>query len=120
MGFAIVYNSSIISIAERSLEFASLRIMGYEKNEVFGIISKENVLMALFALLLGIPLGMGFISAMASSFSSDLVTFPVIFTPDAFVGAAVGTMLFVVIAQWATYRRISGLDFIEAIKNRIS
>ncbi len=35
MGFAIVYNTTIISILERRLEFSSMRIMGFSKNEIF-------------------------------------------------------------------------------------
>lgn len=120
LGFAIVYNSTIIGIAERRMEFASLRVMGFDKSDVFRIVTRENSLMAMAAILLGIPLGVSMISAMSESFSSEMITLPAVYSPRIFIVAALATIFFVVVAQLAARKKIYEMDFIEALKSRIS
>lgn len=120
LGFAIVYNSTIIGIAERRMEFASLRVMGFDKSDVFRIVTRENILMAIAAIALGIPLGIGMISSMSVAFSSDMITLPAIYSPRIFIIAAIATFVFVGIAQLAARKKIYKMNFIEALKSRIS
>jgi len=120
LGFALVYNATIIGISERTNEFAALRIMGFDKKDIYGMIGKENAIMAGVAILVGIPLGSGMITGMAESFSSEMITLPVILTPTIFAQAAAASVIFTIIAQLATLRKIYNLNFIEALKSRIS
>ena len=120
LGFAIIYNATIIGISERNMEFASLRVLGFDKRDIYRMISKENTLMTVIAILLGIPLGMSMINGMAQSFSSEMITLPVIITPKIFIYAAIATISFVIIAQLATRKKIYNLNFIDALKSRIS
>lgn len=120
LGFAIIYNSTIIGISERSMEFASLRVLGFDKRDIYHMISKENAVMTVLAILLGIPLGMSMIKGMAQSFNSEMITFPVMVSPKIFIYAAVATIFFVIIAQVATRKKIYNLNFIDALKSRIS
>ncbi len=120
LGFAIVYNSSVMSLLERKLEFSSLRVMGFKKNEIFFILLRENIVMTIMGIALGIPLGRAMLSAMSSSFSTELYTMKVDVPFNAYVLTGVLTFTFVVLAQIATYSRIYRLDFIEALKNRMT
>ncbi len=120
LGFALVYNATIIGISERTNEFAALRIMGFDKKDIYGMIGKENSIMAGVAILAGIPMGSGMISGMAESFSSEIITLPVILTPTIFMQAAVASVIFVIIAQLATLKKVYNLNFIDALKSRIS
>lgn len=120
LSFVLIYNSTIISISERRLELASLRVMGFDKIDIFKMLVKENCIIAIFAIFLGIPFGIGMIRGMAEAFSSDIITFPIILSHKTFITAGAATVLFAVIAQVATWRRVRDLDFIEALKSRIS
>ncbi|MCR6544823.1 ABC transporter permease [Dehalobacterium formicoaceticum] len=120
LGFAVIYNGTTISIAERSKEFASLRVMGFDKKDIFKLLSMENLLMSVLAILLGIPLGIGMIQGVVHSFSSDMVTLPLILTPRIFIETIFATVVFVIIAQLAARNKIYRLDFIDALKSRIS
>lgn len=120
LGFALIYNSTIIGISERTMEFATLRIMGFDKKDVYGMISRENFVMGGIAIIAGIPLGAVMIKGMVESFSSDMMTLPYILPPKAFIQAATATIFFIVIAQLATLRKIYNLNFIDALKSRIS
>ncbi|WP_338536325.1 ABC transporter permease [Helicovermis profundi] len=118
LGFAIVYNSTIMSINERQLEFSSLRVMGFHKNEIFSIILRENAYMTIFGLALGIPLSKFFVYGLAESFSTDIYTMSSYIAPNEYIITGVLTIIFIVLAQLATYGKIQKLDFIEALKNR--
>ncbi|HYE84349.1 MAG TPA: FtsX-like permease family protein [Clostridia bacterium] len=120
LGFALIYNATIIGISERTTEFASLRIMGFDKKDVYSMITKENFVMAGIAILVGIPLGTGMINGMVESFSSDMITFPVMLSPKIFIQAALASIFFVIIAQLATLKKVYNLNFIDALKSRIS
>lgn len=120
LGFALIYNSTIIGISERTMEFATLRIMGFDRKDVYGMICRENFVMGGIAIIVGIPLGAGMIKGMVESFSSDIMTLPYILKPEAFIQAAAATIIFVIIAQLATLRKIYNLNFIDALKSRIS
>ncbi|MDF2841197.1 MAG: hypothetical protein K0Q99_1969, partial [Clostridia bacterium] len=91
LGFAIIYNATIIGISERNMEFASLRVLGFDKRDIYNMISKENAIMTVIAILLGIPLGISMINGMAQSFSSEMITFPIIISPKIFIYAAIAT-----------------------------
>lgn len=120
LGFAIIYNATIIGIAERNMEFASLRVMGFDKKDIFKMINRENFFMAGIAILVGIPLGMGMIRGIVESFSSEIITFPMILTPKTFIYSALSTVFFVIIAQLAARKKIYSMNFIDALKSRIS
>lgn len=120
LGFALIYNATIIGISERSTEFAALRIMGFDKRDIYRMISKENSLMVVIAIMVGIPLGMGMINGMVESFNSEMITFPTILAPKIFLKAAAASTIFVIIAQLATLKKLYNLNFIDALKSRIS
>ncbi|MEW9121381.1 MAG: FtsX-like permease family protein [Thermotaleaceae bacterium] len=120
LGFAIVYNVTLISINERTMEFSSLRVMGFDKKEIYKMITRENSLMTLLGILLGIPLGYGMCAGMINSLAIDLVSIPLIIHPSSYITTGVATILFVTLAQLATLRKIYHLNFMEALKNRIS
>lgn len=120
LGFAIVYNITTVSINERIMEFSSLRVMGFEKKEIFRMITRENALMTAVGIILGIPVGYGMIKALETSISTEIYTIPAIILPSTYVIALIATLIFVAIAQLATYRKIHNLNFMDALKNRVS
>ncbi len=119
LGFAIVYSATSMSIGERTLEFSSLRVMGFSKKEIFNIVVKENVLMAVVGILAGIPLGNMFLKSLDMIFSNELYTLNVPAGWLSYVLTAIVTAVFIIIAQWATRRKIDRLEFLEALKNRV-
>lgn len=120
LGFAIVYNVNVISISERIMEFSSLRVLGFDKNEIFKMVTRENSLMAIFGILIGMPLGYSMCKGMIDSLVMEMVTIPLIIENSSYAVTAIATLFFVAIAQLATVRKIHRLNFLDALKNRIS
>ncbi|KAB3535515.1 FtsX-like permease family protein [Alkaliphilus pronyensis] len=120
LGFAIVYNVTIISISERLMEFSSLRVLGFDKNEIYKMITRENGLLTLLGIIIGIPVAYGMCYGIATAFDTDIFSIPVNITPISYIITAIATIIFVTVAQLATIRRIYKLNFIDALKSRIS
>ena len=120
LGFAIVYNVTVISISERMMEFSSLRVLGFEKKEIYKLISRENGAMTILGILLGAPIGYGMCVGITSAVSTEIYSIPVIVNPSSFFITAMATFLFVVVAQLATARKIYRMNYMDALKSRIS
>lgn len=120
LGFAIIYNSTIISINERRLEFSSLRVMGFTKNEIFKTVLYENIIMTIFGIIIGIPIAALMVKGIGSSLSNELYNLNVEMPKSVYIYSGILTILFVVISQLATYNKIHKLNFIDALKNRVS
>ncbi|WP_240839794.1 FtsX-like permease family protein [Acidaminobacter sp. JC074] len=120
LGFAIIYNSAVIAINERRLEFSSLRVMGFTKNEIFISLLKENIINAILGIILGVPIARAMLESLSSTFSTELYSFDILLEPMHYGLTAITVIIFVIIALLAAYRKIHGLNFIEALKNRIT
>lgn len=117
-GFALIYNSSIISLSERQRELASLRVLGMTPKEVLRVITSEQWTLTLFGIILGIPLSYGLLAGMAQGLSTDLYSIPTELPFSALVGAAAGTLFSVWIAQTRTYLKIKTLPFVEILATK--
>jgi putative ABC transport system permease protein len=120
LGFAIVYNATIMTINERRLEFSALQVMGFSKLEIFRMLLRENLVLSTIGILAGIPMSIAMMDSIMKQFSTDLYTLRIEWQPIMFIQAAFFTIVFVWIAEAATYRRIKNLDFIEALKTRMT
>lgn len=117
-GFALIYNSSIISLSERQRELASLRVLGMTPKEVLRVITSEQWTLTLCGIFIGIPLSYGLLAGMAQSLSTDLYSIPAELPLSALIGAAAGTLLSVWIAQTRAYKKIKKLPFVEILATK--
>lgn len=117
-GFAIVYNSSIISLAERKRELASLRVMGMTSKEVMEVVSTEQWFLGFVGMIAGIPLAFSMCKLMSTSMSNDLYTIPAKINPDALVQAFIGTIVAIAISQISVSRKVKQLDLVAVLKER--
>lgn len=114
----VVYNSARISLSERSRELASLRVLGYTRAEVRGLMLGELFTLAGLALLPGFALGYGLCALLVLGFESELYRIPLAVSP-----AGLGTAGLVVLAATAgsallVRRRLDRLDLIAVLKTK--
>lgn len=122
LGFAIVYNASVMSFGERKRELASLRVMGFTVREVSGLLLKENLLQTLTGVALGLPFGRvlaeGYINAMMQSEAYTLYSFEVVIYPLTYLLSALGGVLFIMTAYRFAAKNVLKLDLVEVLKTR--
>ena len=118
MGFAIIFNSTVINIMERRRELASLKVLGYTRREIENTVFRENMLLGILALVPGVIVGRAACEAFAKQMSVELFTLEVIIYPKTYMIIFVCVFAFIILAQWANKKNMSGLDMVEVLKNR--
>jgi putative ABC transport system permease protein len=94
--------------------------MGFSKKEIYRIITKENTIMTVLGILIGMPIGRIMIRSVEEVFSNELYTLHTPISLKSYIWASALTIIFVALAQLSTLRKINKLDFMEALKSRIS
>jgi putative ABC transport system permease protein len=116
--FGIVYNSARIAFAERARDLASLRVIGFTKNETAFVLLAELAIITLISLPVGSILGYYLSFAISKGFSTDLYQIPTIFSPESFGFAAIAVLTAVAISGWLVKRDINTIDLVSSLKTR--
>lgn len=114
----VVYNFSRIALSEQGRELASLRVLGFTRAEVTGVILLELAVVVLLAQPLGWLIGHGIGLAMVAAFSSDLYRVPFIMGREVYATASLIVIGAAIVSAWAIRGRIDRLDLIAVLKTR--
>jgi putative ABC transport system permease protein len=118
IAFAIIYNVTMVSLAERERELASLRVLGFTSKEVGAVLYRENFALAAIGIVMGIPFGMGICLLMVTAYTTDLYRFPFYISTESYLTSILFAVGFVMLANLAVRWRIKGLDMVEVLKSR--
>jgi putative ABC transport system permease protein len=118
IAFAIIFNTTSISLTERTRELASLRVLGFTRGEIQRIVFGQNSLLAVLGLALGIPLGLLFCRLIVDAYATDVYRLPFYIARSTFVKTAAQIAVYAVLANLACRRRIARLDLVEVLKRR--
>ncbi len=118
MGFAIVFNTTVINITERRRELASLKVLGYTSGEIERTVFRENLCLGLLSLLPGFILGRSMCEILSKMFGGELISLEVFIYPKTYLIATFSALTFIILAQLANRKNITGLDMVEVLKNR--
>ncbi|MBN8534394.1 MAG: ABC transporter permease [Rhizobiales bacterium] len=118
IAFGVVYNFARITLSEQGHELASLRVLGFTRGEVSGLLILEISLVVLVAQPVGWLFGYGFAAWTAAGFSTELVRVPLIVGRDAYGYATAITLMAALVSALVVRRRIDRLDLVEVLKTR--
>jgi putative ABC transport system permease protein len=114
----VVYNNARIALAERAWELASLRVLGFSRAEVSGLLLGELAIVIAIALPLGMALGWGLTNLITDLLKSDQFYFPVVIRARTYAWAALCVMAAGLASALVVRRRIDRLDMVSALKTR--
>jgi putative ABC transport system permease protein len=118
IAFGVVYNSARISLAERSHELASLRVLGYTRGEISYILLGELGLLTLAAIPLGFIIGRGLCAYIAQALESDLFRIPVATVPSTYALAAAVVLVSATVSGLIVRHRLDHLDLVAVLKTK--
>ena len=118
ISFGVVYNSMRIALSERNRELASLRVLGFERDEVAYILLGELALLTLVAIPLGLAIGYGLCAYLASQFDTDLYRVPLVLGIRVYALAALVVILSAVVSGWMIRRNLAHLDMVAVLKTK--
>jgi putative ABC transport system permease protein len=116
MAFGVVYNSARISLAERARELATLRVLGFSRREVGGVLVTELVILALIAAPAGLLLGSGFAAGIISTVNTETVRLPLVLTLHNYAYAVLVVSAAAAISAFFVLRNLNQLNLISVLK----
>ena len=116
--FGVVYNSARITLAERSRELASLRVLGFTRGEIAYILLGELALLVLASIPLGFLVGWGLSFYFISTIHQELFRVPLILEPDTFALAATVVLASALVSGALVRRRLDRLDLVAVLKTK--
>ncbi len=114
----VVYNNARIALAERTWELASLRVLGFTRTEVSGLLLGEMAIGIAIALPIGMLFGNGLVHLITGLLRSDQFSFPLVIQPATYAWAALTVLVSGVASALVVRRRIDKLDMVAALKTR--
>ncbi|MBI2720414.1 MAG: FtsX-like permease family protein [Rhizobiales bacterium] len=118
IAFGVVYNFARISLSEQGRELASLRVLGFTRAEVSGLLLGEIAAVVAIAQPLGWAIGYGIAAAMVRGFSTELYRVPFFIGRDVYAYASLLVILATAVSALVVRRRIDRLDLIAVLKTR--
>lgn len=114
----VVYNNARIALAERAWELASLRVLGFTRAEVSGLLLGELALELLMALPLGWVLGYWLSWGITQLIHTETFEIPVIIEPRTYAYATLAALAAGLLSALIVRRRIDQLDLVGVLKTR--
>lgn len=114
----VVYNSARISLAERSRELATLRVIGFTRKEISSILLGELAIVTLLAIPVGLALGTFFAWWMCTAFDQELFRFPMVISNRTYAWASLVVILASAVSGLLVRRNLDHLDLVAVLKSR--
>lgn len=118
IAFGVVYNSARISLAERSRELSSLRVLGYTRGEIAYILLGELGFITLVAIPIGFIIGYWICAYVAYALTSDLYRVPMVIELYTYAQAAAVVLASAFISGLIVRRKLNNLDLVAVLKTR--
>ncbi len=118
VAFAIIYNTSTISLSERKREYATLRVLGLQVKEVGEILSFEYWILCFGGVILGIPFTIFLKQSVSSIMDIEMFTIPTNTPIQAYFVGLAGCILAVLFSNKTAIRNIKKFDMVEVLKER--
>ena len=117
LAFVVLYNLNNINVNERIRELATLKVLGFYDGEVSAYIYRENVILTILGILLGLVLGIPVQRLIVSAIDIDAVTFGTQLDFSSFLFAALLTLLFAVIVNLIMHFNLKKIKMVESLKS---
>ena len=117
LAFIVLYNLTNINITERNREIATLKVLGFFKNETASYVFRENILLTMIGALTGLLLGKYFHIFVMSQINIDMVSFKVQVKPVSYLISVLLTLLFAGIVNLFMSAKLDAVDMAESLKS---
>jgi len=118
MVVGVVYNAARLAMAERERELATLRVLGFTRREVWGVLAAEIATQLVLALGPAWLLGRAFIAIFAAVVASETLRLPQAVPAATLLDAALVASLAAAAVLLVAWRWLARLDLVSALKAR--
>ena len=116
LAFVVLYNLTNINITERMRELATLKVLGFYDRELSAYIYRENVILTVFGVGIGMLMGKMLHQWLILTVEIDMLMFGRTLSLPSYLYAVVLTILFSLIVNLAAHRKLKHIDMVESLK----
>ncbi len=113
--FGSIVNASVVNLAERQREVATLGALGYSPWQIGGLFLRESLLVNMLGTILGLPLGYALMALTAVSYNNELIRLPIVSAPWVFIDTMLLSIVFALLAHVVVQWSILRMNYLEAL-----
>lgn len=117
LSFIVLYNLTNINITERIREIATIKVLGFYKNETASYVFRENVALTAIGSFVGLFLGKIFHAFVMSCVNIDMVAFDVRINPPSYLYSVLLTFVFVWLVNKFMSGKLEKISMTESLKS---
>ena len=117
LSFIVLYNLTNITIAERTRELATVKVLGFYPNEAAHYVFRENLILTGAGAVFGLGLGVALHAFVMNAIKVDMMYFKPHISFLSFAVSIVITFVFAMIVNAIMRRRIDNIDMAGALKS---
>ena len=117
LAFIVLYNLTNINITERIREIATIKVLGFFKNETSAYVFRENRVLTAFGIVFGLILGVFLHRFVMSQIKVDMVSFDVYVAPLSYVYSIVLTFVFNFLVNLIMSAKLENINMAESLKS---
>lgn len=113
----VLYNLTNINISERVREIATIRVLGFYDMEVYKYIFRENIVLSVIGVVVGLFLGVFLNGLIINTVETDIAMFTRGIEPSSFIYSVVFTLAFTFIVNILMTPIIKRISMVESLKS---
>lgn len=117
LSFVVLYNLSNINIMERKREIATLKVLGFYNKEVDNYITKENIILTIIGILIGLGFGYLLTNIIITTVEIEKARFLKRICFNSYIYSAGMSFIFTLIVNIVTHFSLKKIDMIESLKS---
>lgn len=116
LAFVVLYNLANINLNERIREVATIKVLGFRDGEVSSYIIRENIILTIIGIILGLGVGILLHQYVISLAEIDIVMFGRTIKPLSYVFAALLSAVFSALVSLIMHHKLKKVDMVESLK----
>lgn len=116
LGFVIIYNLGILSFTEKQYQFATLKVLGFKDKQIRKIFIKQNNIISVIAIILGLPAGFYLTDWLFKTAIKDSYDFGAHINIETYIFAAIGTFVISYIVSKLLAKKVKKIDMVTSLK----
>lgn len=117
LAFIVLYNLTNINITERTREIATIKVLGFFRNETSAYIFRENIVLTIVGSALGLIFGFFLHRYIMNQIHIDWINFSIHINVSSYLLSYGLTILFGILVDLFMIRKIDSIDMVESLKS---
>ena len=117
LSFVVLYSLAYINISERQREIATLKVLGFYNKEIDNYIMKEELIITIIGILVGLVLGTIYTYQLVVSIQINTMQYIKGIHLDSYIQTSVFMIIFTIIVSIGVHFALKKIDLIESLKS---